>query len=130
MNVFENIAFGLRLRKMSGTEISEKVAEMLKLINLPGYENRSVDTLSGGQQQRVAIARALVLKPEVLLLDEPLGGAGFTAAQGYADRIEKNPESAWDYLYFCNPRPGGSAHHVGYCRCDEGRKNPAKGYAD
>ncbi len=73
MNVFENIAFGLRLRKMSGTEISEKVAEMLKLINLPGYENRSVDTLSGGQQQRVAIARALVLKPEVLLLDEPLG---------------------------------------------------------
>ncbi len=72
LNVYDNIAFGLRIKKMSEKQIEKEVAEMLRLVNLSGYENRSIDTLSGGQQQRVAIARALVNKPKVLLLDEPL----------------------------------------------------------
>lgn len=72
LNVFDNIAFGLRVRKTKDSEIREKVKEMLELVNLRGFERRRVGTLSGGQQQRVAIARALVNEPKVLLLDEPL----------------------------------------------------------
>ena len=73
MNVFENIAFGLRVKKLDNRVILEKASRMLELVNLPGFEKRSVSSLSGGEQQRVAIARALVNEPEVLLLDEPLG---------------------------------------------------------
>ena len=71
-NVYENIAYGLRVRKVPEPEIRERVTEMLRLVNLQGFEKRGVSRLSGGQQQRVAIARALVLRPKVLLLDEPL----------------------------------------------------------
>ena len=89
MNIFENVAFGLRIpkvisetvngktvrrkEKLSEAEIDRRVSEALELVNLPGYGKRSVDSLSGGQQQRVAIARAIVNRPQVLLLDEPLG---------------------------------------------------------
>lgn len=73
LNVAENIAFGLKLRKVPKTEIDKKVEEMLELVNLPGFGKRTVTSLSGGQQQRVAIARAIVNEPKVLLLDEPLG---------------------------------------------------------
>ena len=73
MNIFENIAFGLKQKKMGKEEIRRKVKKVLELVDLEGFENRSVSTLSGGQQQRVAIARALVNEPEILLLDEPLG---------------------------------------------------------
>jgi len=73
LNVYENIAFPLRLKKMKEDDIRNTVTDMLKKIALVGFENKSVSTLSGGQQQRVAIARALVSRPRVLLLDEPLG---------------------------------------------------------
>jgi spermidine/putrescine transport system ATP-binding protein len=73
LNVFENIAFGLRIAKTPQAEIRARVMEMLEIVSLKGFENRSVNILSGGQQQRVAIARALVNRPKVLLLDEPLG---------------------------------------------------------
>ncbi|EPZ60605.1 ABC transporter family protein [[Clostridium] sordellii ATCC 9714] len=69
MNIYENIAFGLKIKKMPKDEIDKKVKEMLKLVALEGFENRQVESLSGGQQQRVAIARALVNEPKVLLLD-------------------------------------------------------------
>ena len=73
LNVYENVAFGLRLKKVKDEEIREKVKEMLAMVNLKGFEKRNINTLSGGQQQRVAIARALINDPKVLLLDEPLG---------------------------------------------------------
>ncbi len=73
LDVFDNIAFGLRVAKLPKTEINQRVHEMLGIVGLKGYENRRIDALSGGQQQRVAIARALVNRPKVLLLDEPLG---------------------------------------------------------
>ena len=73
MTIFENVAFGLKIKKVPKDEIKKRVLEMLELVQLSGYENRKPDQLSGGQKQRVAIARALINRPKVLLLDEPLG---------------------------------------------------------
>ncbi len=73
LDVFDNVAFGLRLRKIPKSEIAQRVNEALKLVRLSGFDHRSIQTLSGGQQQRVAIARAVINRPKVLLLDEPLG---------------------------------------------------------
>ena len=73
LNVYENVAFGLRLKKMDEKEIRSRVLEMLEVVGLKGFERRDTTNLSGGQQQRVAIARGLVNHPRVLLLDEPLG---------------------------------------------------------
>ncbi|MGM9903279.1 spermidine/putrescine import ATP-binding protein PotA [Enterococcus sp. 10A9_DIV0425] len=72
MNVFDNVAFGLKIKKMPKSEIEKKVKDALRMVQLPGYENREISEMSGGQRQRVAIARAIVNEPKVLLLDEPL----------------------------------------------------------
>ena len=89
LNVFENIAFGLRLKKLPEKEIRSRVFEMLELVNLKGYAPRKVNSLSGGQQQRVAIARALVNNPRVLLLDEPLGALDLKLRKDMQMEIKK-----------------------------------------
>ena len=89
LNVYENIAFGLRVKKMPEREIRSRVGEMLELVNLRGYEKRNISRLSGGQQQRVAIARALVNQPKVLLLDEPLGALDLKLRQEMQMELKK-----------------------------------------
>lgn len=89
LNVFENIAFGLKIAKVDKNEIKKRVKEMLELVNLVGFENRGVSQLSGGQQQRVAIARSLINKPKVLLLDEPLGALDLKLRKGMQNELKK-----------------------------------------
>ena len=89
LNVYENIAFGLRIKKLPENEIKQKVEEMLKLVNLSGLEKRHIDTLSGGQQQRVAIARAIANHPKVLLLDEPLAALDLKLRKDMQKELKK-----------------------------------------
>ena len=93
MNIFENVAFGLRIKKMPEVEIRKKVSRALEIVNLPGFEERYPDSLSGGQQQRVAIARAIVCEPEVLLFDEPLGALDLKLRQGMQHELKKLREA-------------------------------------
>jgi len=89
LNVYENVAFGLRIKKMKEKDIKAKVEEMLKLVNLSGLEKRNIDTLSGGQQQRVAIARAIANHPKVLLLDEPLAALDLKLRKDMQKELKK-----------------------------------------
>ena len=84
MSIADNIAFGLKISKKSKAYIQDKIKYALKLVNLDGYENRSIDSLSGGQQQRIAIARAIVNEPKVLLFRRAFGRTGFKNASGHA----------------------------------------------
>ncbi len=93
LNVAENIAFGLKLKKMPKDKIDRKVEEMLSLVNLKGFGNRNINSLSGGQQQRVAIARALAVDPKVLLLDEPLGALDLKLRKDMQNELKKIQQS-------------------------------------
>ena len=100
MTVGENIAFGPTLKKWDKNEITRRVNEMLELVNLPGYADRKITTLSGGQQQRVAVARALINKPEVLLLDEPLGALDLKLRKEMQIELKRiQVESGITFLY-------------------------------
>ncbi|MBQ6864463.1 MAG: ABC transporter ATP-binding protein [Clostridia bacterium] len=93
LNVYDNIAFGLRIKKEKENVIAERVTEMLSLVNLKGFERRAVSSLSGGQQQRVAIARALAVRPKVLLLDEPLGALDLKLRKDMQVELKKIQQS-------------------------------------
>lgn len=101
LNVFDNIAFGLKIKKVNKKIIKEKVEEVLRIVNLSGFESREIDSLSGGQQQRVAIARALVNEPELILFDEPLGALDLKLRQVMQielKKIQKKVKSTFIYV--------------------------------
>ncbi|MGO3751165.1 MAG: spermidine/putrescine ABC transporter ATP-binding protein [Peptoniphilaceae bacterium] len=100
LNVFENIAFGLKIKKMDKKIIDKKVKKVLRIVNLNGFEKRGVESLSGGQQQRIAIARALVNEPDVILLDEPLGALDLKLRQEMQIELKKIQKSvATTFIY-------------------------------
>ena len=108
LNVFDNVAFGLKQRKVDKAQIKETVEKMLDLVNLKGFEKRSISSLSGGQQQRVAIARALAIKPRVLLLDEPLGALDLKLRKDMQVEL-KNMQQQLGITFIYVTRPGRSS---------------------
>ena len=129
LNVFENVAFGLRLKKLPEEEIRPKVLEMLETVGLKGFERRSIHQLSGGQQQRVAIARSLVNQPRVLLLDEPLGALDLKLRkemQLELKRLQREMNITFVYVthdqgaFIHGAAAAGKIHHQ---QCDCGRND-------
>ena len=98
LDVYDNVAFGLRISKLSEDEVDSRVTQMLEIVSLKGFENRSVASLSGGQQQRVAIARALVNRPKVLLLDEPLGALDLRLRKDMQNELKRIQQTMGEYF--------------------------------
>ena len=111
MTVAQNIAFGLEMLGKPQTEIIETVGRMLELVKMPEFAARKPAQLSGGQQQRIALARALAPHPKVLLLDEPLSALDLKLRHAMRGELKTLQRETGRDLYFCDPRPGGSAHH-------------------
>jgi len=128
LTVFENVAFGLRRRKVAASEIASQVGAMLELVELPGYEARKPSQLSGGQQQRVALARALINHPRVLLLDEPLGALDLKLRKQMQLELKRiqtevgNPEELYE-----RPRTSFVAGFLGVSNLLEGEVSGADG---
>ena len=99
MSVAENVAFGLKLKRIGSEEIRDRVAEMLTVVRLEGYEERSSAELSGGQRQRVALARALVNRPAALLLDEPLGALDLKLRQEMQLELKRIQRTGTTFVY-------------------------------
>jgi ABC-type spermidine/putrescine transport systems, ATPase components len=112
LDVFENVAFGLRRKGRSGQELTRRVGEMLELVALSGHEARRPSQLSGGQQQRVALARALVNRPKLLLLDEPLGALDLKLRKQMQIELKRIPGRRWASPFVRHPRSGRGHGHV------------------
>ena len=117
LNVYDNVAFGLNLKKMDKDVIDKKVKNILALVGLEGFEKRDVTRLSGGQQQRVAIARALVNEPKVLLLDEPLGALDAKLRKDMQIELKKIQKEVGITFVFVTHDPGRSVVNVRHDCC-------------
>ncbi len=129
MNVYENIAFGLRIKKVPNDIIEQKVMRMLRLIGLEGYEKREITQLSGGQQQRVAIARALVNEPSVLLLDEPLGALDLKLRKEMQYELKRIQQEVGITFIFVTHDQEEALTMSDKIVVMKGRRNPAGGHA-
>ena len=127
LTVAGNVAYGLKARKVAGAEIAERVGEALALVRLQGYGERWPHQLSGGQLQRVAIARALVIRPEVLLLDEPLSNLDARLRVDMRGEIRDLQQRLEDHHRLRHARPGGSAGGFRPHRRDAGGTHRAAG---
>ena len=130
MSIADNIAFGLKIKNKSKAYIDDKIKYALKLVNLNGFEHRSIDSLSGGQQQRIAIARAIVNEPKVLLLDEPLGALDLKLRQDMQYELIRLKNELGITFYLCYPRSGRGIDDVRYHRCHEPGLYPADGFPE
>ena len=122
LDVFENIAFGLRIAKVPEDEIRQRVGEMLEVVSLKGFDRRRVDQLSGGQQQRVAIARALVNRPKVLLLDEPLGALDLRLRKDMQNELKRiQQQMGITFIYVTHDQEEALTMSVTVVVMDKGR---------
>lgn len=121
MNIYENIAFGLRQKKMPENIIVKKVKKVLELVDLEGFEKRSIDTLSGGQQQRVAIARALATKPAIVLADEPTGNLDSKTSQDVLSLLKVTGQKFSQTIVMITHNEGIAQMADGIIRIEDGK---------